>query len=87
MATQGRGKSKVRQGVVVSDKMDKTVVVAVSRRVRHSAYGKYVRRTSKYMAHDKDDSCHIGDLVEIVETRPVSKNKHWAVRRVVTRAE
>ena len=87
MAEKKRGKSKVRQGTVVSDKMDKTVVVAVTRQVRHAAYGKYIRQTKRYMAHDKQETCQMGDLVEIVETRPLSKGKHWAVRRVLARAE
>lgn len=82
-----RGIIKTRQGMVVSDKMDKTVVVAVRRQVKHAAYGKYVRRTSKILAHDKDDGCHIGDMVEITETRPLSKNKRWKVTRVLSRAE
>lgn len=84
--TEGRGLPKVREGLVVSDKMDKTVVVAIVRQVRHSAYGKYIRKTTKYLAHDKDEQCSIGDLVRIVETRPISKNKRWKVQEILQKA-
>jgi small subunit ribosomal protein S17 len=70
-------------GVVVSDKMDKTVVVEVARTVRHRLYGKVLRRTRKYMAHDEQSTCRIGDRVEIIESRPLSRHKRWAVKRVV----
>lgn len=70
-------------GVVVSDKMDKTVVVEVARTVRHRLYGKVLRRTSRYMAHDEQSTCRIGDRVEIIESRPLSRHKRWAVKRVV----
>ncbi len=73
------------QGVVVSDRMEKTVVVAVERQVRHGLYGKIQRRTSKFMAHDEDNQAHVGDLVEIVESRPLSRHKRWVVTRVVRR--
>jgi small subunit ribosomal protein S17 len=78
-------KSSVR-GIVTSDKMDKTVVVAVERQVRHALYGKIQRRTSKFMAHDEDNAAHVGDLVEIVESRPLSRHKRWVVTRILQRA-
>jgi small subunit ribosomal protein S17 len=73
------------QGVVVSGKMDQSVVVAVERRVRHGLYGKIQRRTSKFMAHDPGNEAKEGDVVAIVETRPLSRRKRWAVVRVVER--
>lgn len=75
------------EGTVVSDKMDKTVTVLVSRTVRHPLYGKVVSRTKKYMAHDEENACHIGDRVEIIESRPLSRRKRWAVRRIIGHAE
>ncbi len=73
-------------GTVVSDKMDKTVVVAVERKVRHEVYGKTQRKTSKFVAHDEKNEAKPGDLVEIVETRPMSRRKRWALQRVVRQA-
>jgi len=73
-------------GRVVSNKMDKTVTVRVERRVKHPVYGKYVVRTTKYHAHDETNQVNEGDLVEIAETRPISKTKAWAVKRVVQQA-
>jgi small subunit ribosomal protein S17 len=81
-----RGKSKVREGVVISDKMDKTVVVAVERLVKHPRYKKYVRRRSYYKVHDEDNRCAVGDRVLIRETRPLSKDKRWRVRAIVAKA-
>ena len=78
-------KSEV-QGVVVSDKMDKSVVVAVERQIRHRLYGKIQRRTSKFMAHDAANDVKVGDRVAIVESRPMSRRKRWVVTRVVERA-
>ena len=75
------------QGVVVSDKMDQSVVVAVERRVRHELYGKIQRRTSKFMAHDPANDAKVGDRVAIVASRPMSRRKRWAVVRVVERAQ
>ena len=75
------------QGVVVSGKMDQSVVVAVERRVRHGLYGKIQRRTSKFMAHDPGNEAKEGDVVAIVETRPLSRRKRWAVVRVVERTK
>jgi small subunit ribosomal protein S17 len=77
---------KVRQGRVVSDKMDKTVVVAVESLVQHPLYGKRMKRTKKLHAHDEQNDCHPGDLVEVMETRPLSRTKRWRVTRVVERA-
>jgi small subunit ribosomal protein S17 len=82
-------KDKVRRtivGRVVSDKMDKTVSVAIERLIKHPVYGKYIRRTSKVMAHDEANECKSGDRVAISECRPISKNKSWAVVNVVERA-
>ena len=84
--TEKRSVRKVRDGKVVSNKMDKTVVVAITRRIRHEAYGKFVRKTRKYYAHDKDNSCGIGDQVRIVEMRPMSKLKRWRVQSILTKA-
>jgi len=83
---QARGRRKVRQGRIVGDKMDKTVVVAVESRVRHPLYGRIVRRTKKYKAHDEANQFHVGDLVEIMECRPLSKEKNWRVSRLVEKA-
>ncbi|MER3473575.1 MAG: 30S ribosomal protein S17 [Armatimonadota bacterium] len=82
-----RGRRKVRVGVVVSDRMDKTVVVAVERIMRHPLYGKTVKRTKKFHAHDENNECHVGDVVEIMETRPLSKTKRWRVSRVIQKAQ
>ncbi|CUS48550.1 MAG: SSU ribosomal protein S17 RpsQ [Idiomarinaceae bacterium HL-53] len=74
------------QGRVVSDKMDKSIVVAIERRVKHPIYGKYIKRTTKVHAHDESNTCRQGDLVTIRETRPVSKTKSWALVEVLERA-
>lgn len=81
-----RGKGAIKIGIVTSDRMTKTVVVKVERLVRHPDYHRFVKRTSTFMAHDERGECHVGDTVEIVESRPLSKNKRWRVRRVVTKA-
>ncbi|NLH31857.1 MAG: 30S ribosomal protein S17 [Firmicutes bacterium] len=81
-----RGSRKTRVGVVVSDKMDKTVVVAVNRDVRHPLYGKTVRKTVKLKAHDENNECKVGDLVKIMETRPLSKDKRWRVAEIIEKA-
>jgi small subunit ribosomal protein S17 len=81
-----RGKTKVREGIVVSDKMDKTVVVAVRRLVKHPRYGKYVKRRAHYKVHDENNSCAVGDRVTIVETRPLSRDKRWRVRNILEKA-
>jgi small subunit ribosomal protein S17 len=82
-----RGARKTREGLVVSDKMDKTVVVAVEDRVKHALYGKVLRRTSKLKAHDEQNDCGIGDRVLIMETRPLSATKRWRVVQVLERAK
>jgi len=82
-----RARRKVRVGVVVSDGMDKTVVVRIDRQVRHPLYGKTVRRSAKLAAHDQENDAHVGDTVRITETRPVSKTKRWRVVEVVERAK
>ena len=82
-----RGLRKTRVGVVVSDKMDKTVVVAVNRRVRHPLYGKIMKRTSKLKAHDEQNACGIGDTVKVMETRPISKDKCWRVVEIIEKAK
>ena len=79
-------KRKTKVGVVVSDKMDKTVVVLVERLVLHSVYKRRVRRFSRFKAHDKDNSAHMGDRVEIKETRPLSKDKRWYISKIIERA-
>ena len=83
---EARGRRKVREGIVVSDKMQKTVVVSVERRVPHPVYGKMVTRTKKYKAHDEENSSKVGDRVRIMETRPLSKDKRWRVVEIVERA-
>lgn len=82
-----RGLRKTRVGVVVSDKMDKTVVVAVNRRVRHPLYGKTMKRTSTFKAHDEQNACGIGDTVKVMETRPLSKDKCWRVVEIIEKAK
>ena len=82
-----RGRRKVIQGVVSSDRMDKSRVVVVERRVKHPLYKKYVKKTSKFMAHDEQNDSHIGDTVKIMETRPLSKNKRWRLVEIVERAK
>jgi len=82
-----RGERKERIGVVVSDKMDKSIVVKVERRFMHPAYGKIVRRDSRYVAHDEKNECKIGDTVKIIETRPLSKTKRWRVGEILEKAK
>ena len=82
-----RNLRKERIGKVVSDKMQKTITVAVSRRVKHPIYGKFVRKTTKLTAHDEQNDSHIGDTVKIMETRPMSKNKRWRLVEVIERAK
>ena len=82
-----RNLRKERTGVVVSDKMDKTVVVAVERKEKHPLYGKFVKKTTKFVAHDEKNECGVGDTVLIMETRPLSKTKNWRVVNVVEKAK
>jgi small subunit ribosomal protein S17 len=84
--TATRGARKSRTGLVVSDKMQKTVVVAIERRVAHPVYGKMVTRTTRLKAHDEENSAKLGDTVRIVETRPLSKDKRWRVVEIIERA-
>ncbi len=79
-------KRKSFVGRVVSDKMDKTVVLAVTRRIAHSRYNKVVKRTTKYKAHDEKNECKVGDMVRVIETRPISKDKRWKVLEIVEKA-
>jgi small subunit ribosomal protein S17 len=85
MAPKTRGLRKTREGIVVSDRMDKTVAVRVERLVRHPRYGRVVRRWKKYLAHDADNRCRVGDWVRIVECRPLSKRKSWRVAAILRR--
>ena len=85
--TTERGRRKLRTGVVVSDKMDKTVLVRIDRTVTHPLYKKTVRRSSKFAAHDEQNDAHVGDTVRVMETRPVSKSKRWRVVEIVERAK
>jgi len=82
-----RGNRKIRMGNVVSDKMDKTVVVAVETFVTHPLYKKQLRKTTKFKAHDENNECGIGDVVKIMETRPLSKDKRWRVVNIVEKAK
>ena len=82
-----RNSRKERVGVVVSNKMDKSITVAVQRRVKHPIYGKFTKKTTKFMAHDANNDCNEGDTVKIAETRPLSKNKRWRVVEIVERAK
>ncbi|GAA0386723.1 30S ribosomal protein S17 [Acrocarpospora corrugata] len=83
----GRNYRKTREGLVVSDKMEKTVVVAVEDRVKHPLYGKVIRRTTKYKAHDEENTAGVGDRVLLMETRPLSATKRWRVVEVLERAK
>ncbi len=82
-----RNLRKERIGIVTSDKMDKSIVVSVERKVKHPKYGKFVKKTTKFVAHDEKNDCHIGDTVRIMETRPLSKSKNWRLVEVVERAK
>lgn len=84
--TAGRGLVKFQEGVVVSNKMAKTIVVAVERKIMHLRYGKFVRRTNKFYAHDEKQESKVGDLVRLVETRPMSRLKRWRLKEVLVRA-
>ena len=87
VAEAGRSHRKVREGNVISDKMAKTVVVAVIERIRHPKYGKFMMRTKKLYAHDEENDAHVGDKVRVMETRPMSKSKRWRVVEVLERAK
>ena len=82
-----RNLRKIRTGVVRSNKMDKTIIVAVERKVKHPIYGKFVKKTTKFHAHDEKNECSIGDIVHIMETRPLSKTKRWRLVEIVEKAK
>ncbi len=82
-----RNLRKERIGVVVSNKMDKSIVIAVKRKVKHPIYGKFVNKTTNFMAHDQENTCNIGDTVKIMETRPLSKNKSWRLVEIVEKVK
>lgn len=86
-ATAERGDRKTRRGYVVSDKMDKTVVVQVEDRVKHALYGKVLRKSKRIKAHDENNACGVGDLVRIAETRPLSASKNWRVEEIIEKAK
>lgn len=81
-----RADRKVRIGKVVSNKMDKTIVVAIESLVKHKMYGKYIKRTAKFKAHDEENACNVGDKVKIMETRPLSSQKRWRLVEIVEKA-
>ena len=85
--SEQRGNRKTRVGVVVSDKMDKTITVSLSMRVRHPLYGKIMNHTSKILVHDEENQCGIGDTVRVMECRPLSRNKHWRLVEVMEKAK
>ena len=84
---EDRNSRRVKIGIVTSNKMDKTIVVATEESVRHALYGKSVKKTKKFMAHDEENACGIGDKVKIMETRPLSKNKRWRLVEIVEKAK
>lgn len=84
---EARNLRKERIGVVTSNKMDKSIVVEVTRRVKHPIYGKFVKKSNKFMAHDEKNECNIGDTVRIMETRPLSKDKCWRLVEIIERAK
>jgi small subunit ribosomal protein S17 len=82
-----RGRRKTRIGLVTSNKMEKTITVSVERKVKHPIYGKFLKKTTKFMAHDEKNECSIGDVVKIMETRPLSKNKCWRMVEIVEKVK
>ena len=82
-----RNLRKERTVLVVSNKMDKSIVVQIERRFKHTVYGKYIKKTNKFVAHDENNDCNIGDTVKIAETRPLSKNKNWRLVEIIERAK
>jgi small subunit ribosomal protein S17 len=82
-----RNLRKERIGVVVSNKMQKSIVVEIERREKHPIYGKFIKKTSRFMAHDEKEECNIGDTVRIMETRPLSKRKHWRLVEIIEKAK
>lgn len=84
---ENRNQRKVLTGFVKSDKMDKSIVVTVERKIKHPVYGKYIKKTNTFSVHDEDNSCGIGDFVKIMETRPLSKTKRWRVVEILEKAK
>jgi len=82
-----RNLRKERTGIVVSNKMDKSIIVQIERRFKHPMYGKFIKKTNKFVAHDEKNDCNIGDTVRIMETRPLSKNKNWRLVEIIERAK
>ncbi len=82
-----RNLRKLREGIVVSNKMQKTIVVQVERKLKHAKYGKFLKKTTKFAAHDENNDCNIGDTVRIMETRPLSKSKRWRLVEIIERAK
>lgn len=82
-----RNLRKERIGVVTSNKMEKSIVVSIERKVKHALYGKFLKKTSKFVAHDEENSCNEGDTVRIMETKPLSKNKNWRLAEIIERAK
>jgi len=82
-----RNLRKVREGIVVSNKMQKTIVIQVERKLKHAKYGKFLKKTTKFAAHDENNDCNIGDTVRIMETRPLSKSKRWRLVEIIERAK
>jgi small subunit ribosomal protein S17 len=87
MENRNRNLRKERIGIVLSNGMDKSIVVGVERKVKHPIYGKFVKSSSKFMAHDEKNECNVGDTVKIMETRPMSKNKNWRLTEILERAK
>ncbi|MEQ8324648.1 MAG: 30S ribosomal protein S17 [Vicingaceae bacterium] len=87
MENRTRNLRKERVGIVLSSGMDKSIVVGVERKVKHPIYGKFVKTSSKFMAHDEKNECNVGDTVKIMETRPISKNKNWRLTEILERAK
>lgn len=83
---ESRGRRKVRRGIVVSDKMQKTVTVKVERQILHTMYKKFIKRSKTFFVHDEENTARVGDFVQIVETRPLSKNKRWRIESIITRS-
>jgi small subunit ribosomal protein S17 len=85
MSEQNQKTKRILQGIVTSNKMDKTIIVLVERKVKHPVYGKYIKRSTKVFAHDENNSCNEGDIVRVTESRPISKNKNWTLLEVLER--
>ncbi len=83
---ESRGRRKVRRGIVISDKMQKTITVKVERQILHPMYKKFIKRSKTFFAHDEENTARVGDFVQIVETRPLSKNKRWRLDSIITRS-